>query len=292
MLQCVAVDAAREDLARGRHDRVVGARQPRDRVEQDDHVLLVLDQPLRLLDHHLRNLHVALRRLVEGRRDHFAADRALHVGDFFRPLVDQQHDQVDLGVVMGDAVRDVLQEHRLAGARRRDDQAALSLADRHHHVEHARREVFRVGLERDLRLRVERREVLEEHLLARPFRRLEVHRFDLDEREVALAVLGRANLARYGIAGVEVELADLRRRHVNVVRTRQVVVVRGAQEPEAVRQHLEHAFGEDQPALLGARLQDLEDELLLAHAGRARHIEPLRDLRQGADAHVLERREL
>jgi hypothetical protein len=41
-----------------------------------------------------------LRRLVEGRRNHFAADRPLHVGDFFRPLVDQQDDQVDLGMVL------------------------------------------------------------------------------------------------------------------------------------------------------------------------------------------------
>ena len=44
------------------------------------------------------------------------------------------------------------------------------------------------------------------------------------------------------------------------------------------------------PALLGSRLQDLEDQLLLAHAGRARHVELLGDLGQRADAHVLERR--
>ena len=72
----------------------------------------------------------------------------------------------------------------------------------------------------------------------------------------------------------------------------QVVVVGRAQEAEAVGQHLEHAFREDEAALLGARLQDLEDQLLLAHAGRARHVELLGDLRQRADAHVLERREI
>ena len=57
-LQRVAVDAARQDLARRRHDRVVGARQAGDRVEQDDDVLLVLDQALGLLDDHLGDLHV------------------------------------------------------------------------------------------------------------------------------------------------------------------------------------------------------------------------------------------
>ena len=93
------VETAGEHLARRRDHGVVGARQARDRVEQDHHVLLVLDQALGLLDHHLGDLHVALRRLVERRRDHLAVDRALHVGDFFRPLVDQQHDQVDLGMI-------------------------------------------------------------------------------------------------------------------------------------------------------------------------------------------------
>ena len=72
----------------------------------------------------------------------------------------------------------------------------------------------------------------------------------------------------------------------------QVVVVRRPQEPEAVGQHFEHALREDQAALLGARLQDLEDQLLLAHAGRARHVELLGDLGERADAHVLERRQI
>jgi hypothetical protein len=101
----------------------------------------------RLLDHHFGDLDVALRRFVEGRRDHLSAHRALHVGHLFGPLVDEQHDQVDLGMVLGDAVGDVLQQHRLAGARRRDDQAALPLADRHHQVEDPRRQVLAVGLE-------------------------------------------------------------------------------------------------------------------------------------------------
>jgi hypothetical protein len=87
-----------------------------------------------LLDHHLGDLDVALRRLVERRRDDLALHRALHVGDLLGPLVDQQHDQVDLGWFFGDRLRQGLQQHRLAGARRRDDHAALALADRRHQV--------------------------------------------------------------------------------------------------------------------------------------------------------------
>ena len=62
---------------------------------------------------------------------------ALHVGDFLRPLVDQQHDQRDLGMVGGDVVGDGLQHHGLAGARRGHDQAALAFADGAEQVEHA-----------------------------------------------------------------------------------------------------------------------------------------------------------
>src|SRR5207245_6831306 len=76
--------------------------------------------------------------------------------------------------------------------------------------------------------------------------------------------------------------------HVNVVWTRQVVVVRRAQEAEAVWQYLEHAFRENEPALLGLRLQDLKDQILLAHAGGARHREVFRDLRELLDAHVFQ----
>src|SRR5262249_19036570 len=81
-------------------------------------------------------------------------------------------------------------EHRLAGARRRDDEAALSFADRRPQVENARRQVLLYRLERDALLRVERRQVFEEELLARLLRRLEVHRFAFDQREIRSPSLG------------------------------------------------------------------------------------------------------
>ena len=82
------------------HSRVPGPGQPRDRVEEDDHVDAVLDHPLGLFQHHVGDLHVAGGRLVERAADDFAVaafDLPLHVGHFFGPLVDQQHDHVDSG---------------------------------------------------------------------------------------------------------------------------------------------------------------------------------------------------
>ena len=191
-------------------------------------------------------------------------------------------------MILRHRLRDALQQHRLAGARRRDDQAALALADRRHQIHDARRQVVGRRLEVEALLRIERRQVLEEQLVARLFGRLEVDRLDLDQREVALPFLRRPDLARDGVAGLQVELADLRRRDVDVVRARQVVVVGRAQEPEAVGQHFEHAFREDEAALLGLRLEDLEDQLLLAHAGRAGDVQVLGDLRELLDALVLQ----
>jgi hypothetical protein len=69
LLQGVGVDAAGEHLAGARHHGVVGAGQAGDGVEQDDHVLLVLDEALGLLDHHFGDLHVAGGRLVERADD-------------------------------------------------------------------------------------------------------------------------------------------------------------------------------------------------------------------------------
>ena len=219
-LQRVGIDAAREHFARRRHDGVVGARQAGDGIEQDHDVLLVLDQALGLFDHHFGHLHVARGRLVEGGADDFAAHRALHVGDFFGALVDQQHDQRDLGMIGGDGVGDALQQHRFAGARRRDDQAALALADGRQQIHHAAGEVVAHGFELETLVRIERRQVVEEDLVARFLGRLEVDGVDFDQREVTLAFLGRADLAGDGVAGAQIETADLRRRDVNVVGAR------------------------------------------------------------------------
>jgi hypothetical protein len=59
-------------------------REPCDRIEQDHDVALVLHEALPLFDHHLGDLHVPLRRLVEGRGDDLALHRPLHVGDLLR----------------------------------------------------------------------------------------------------------------------------------------------------------------------------------------------------------------
>src|SRR5262249_16770305 len=79
-LQRVRVDAAGEHLTGGRHHRVVGTPEPRNRIKQNDHIAAVLDQALGLFDHHFRDLNMARCRFVEGRGYDLALHRTLHVG--------------------------------------------------------------------------------------------------------------------------------------------------------------------------------------------------------------------
>src|SRR5580704_14696565 len=183
-------------------------------------------------------------------------------------------------MVRGNRIRDGLQHHRFSGAWRSDDQAALPLADGAEHVQHAPREVFLSGFQADAVGWIQRRQVVEKYLAARNFRVFEVDGFDFDQSEVAFAVLGRAHLAGYGVASAQIEFADLRRRDVDVVRAGQVVVFGSAQEAEAVRQAFQHAFREDQAVLFRLGAEDLEDQLLLAHARGAGNVQFLGYLRQ------------
>ena len=116
-------------------------------------------------------------------------------------------------------------QHGLAGARRRDDQAALSLAEGREQIHDAGAGVLAGGLKLQALLRIQRRQVVEQDLVAGFIGRLEVDGFDLDQREILFALMRRAYLAADGVAGLEVKFADLRGRHVDVVGARQVVVI-------------------------------------------------------------------
>ena len=70
-------------------------------------------------------------RLVGRGGEHLAPDDAAPpVGDLLRALVDEQDEDLRLGVVDADGVRELLEQLGLAGLGRGDDQAALALADR------------------------------------------------------------------------------------------------------------------------------------------------------------------
>ncbi len=185
-------------------------------------------------------------------------------------------------------MRDVLHHDRLAGLGLRDEQRALAFADRCDEVDDAAGDVLVnlevVAFEPELFLREQRGQVLEHDLVLVLLGGQAVDAVDLDQREVALAVLGHAHLALDHVAGVQVEAADLAGAEVDVVGRRHVARFDRAQEAEAVGQDLEHAVAEDLFAGLGALLHDREHQLLLAQAGdvvdlqRLAHLDELADM--------------
>jgi hypothetical protein len=75
----------------------------------------------------------------------------------------------------------------------------------------------------DALVRIERRQVVEVDAVAHLLRIVEVDGVDLEERKIALAFLGRADLALDGVASAQAEATDLAGAHIDVVRPRQVV---------------------------------------------------------------------
>ena len=145
-------------------------------------------------------------------------------------------------------MRDVLQQHGLAGSRRRHDQGALAFADRRYDIDDARGKILlgRIFVFHAQPLvRVERREIVEVDLVARFLGILKVDGVDLEQREIALAFLRASDLALDRVAGAQTESANLRRRDVDVVGAGQVVCFRRAQEAEAVLQNFDNAFADD-----------------------------------------------
>ena len=259
------VNAARSDLARVGKRVVVATGEARDRVEQNHNMLAELNHATRLLHHHLGDLDVADRFFVEGACDNLDMRRrvATEVGDFLGTLVDEKDDHMNILVIGGDGVGDLLQNHGLAGARRSDDERALAEAQRRNHVDHARFDLARAKhLKMDALVRVERGEVLEGRKIVDARRVAAVHALNAQQREVDLLVLGRTNDALDHMTATKAKMPDLRGRNIHIVGRWAVGVVGAAEESVAIGRDLERTLSDHQPLLLGARLEDFKDESL------------------------------
>ena len=250
---------------RRRQGEVVGAREAGDRVEQDHDVAAGLDLALGDLERHLGDVGVVLGRLVEGRADDLALDAAAHVRDFLGPLADEGDHQEDVRVVGADAVGDLLEEHRLAGLRRADDERALALADRVDEVDQPLAQVLRVGLEVDQLVRVDRGQVAEDRAAAGGLGVDAVDRIDPEHAPVLLGLARGADGAGDAVADAQAEAAHLAGADVDVLRAGQQAVA--AHEAEALVDDVEDAGRVVVAGALGLALEDAVDEVVLALAG-------------------------
>src|SRR5690606_37557334 len=158
---------------------------------------------------------------------------------------------------------DRLEHHRLAGLRRRHDEAALALADRRHQVDDPGRQDARVGLQAQPLLRVQRGQLGEVDAGLGLLRLHPVDRVETHQRVELLAPLPLAGLAhRTGddVALAQPVLADLRQRHVHVARARQVA---GGAHERVVVEDVEDARDRDEDVVLA------DHRLLVAVAAAA-----------------------
>ena len=85
----------------------------------------------------------------------------LHVGDFLRPLVDQQHEDVEVGIVLQGGAGHFLHQDRLAGPRRADDQSPLAEADGHDQIDHPHLDLVGRGFHADAQVGMQRGQFVE-----------------------------------------------------------------------------------------------------------------------------------
>jgi hypothetical protein len=123
---------------------------------------------------------------------------------------------VHFGVIGGDSVGDVLEDRRLAGFRRRHDQAALALAQRTHDVHDPGRQPIGRSLQPQPLVGKQRGQRVECGTMARLLGVHAVDRLDLEQRMVLLVVARGAHLAVYLVTATQLETSDLRQRHVDV----------------------------------------------------------------------------
>ena len=86
---------------------------------------------------------------------------AAEVRHLLRPLVDEQQDEVDLGMVLGDGLAQVLEQRRLARLGRRDDEPALAAPDGRDQVDDPQARLRLLGGQPERLVRVDGRQVLE-----------------------------------------------------------------------------------------------------------------------------------
>ncbi len=98
------------------------------------------------------------------------------------------------------------------------------------------------GLQNEAFVGKERRQIVEVRFVLGLVGFFLIHRLDFEQREKALLVLRGPDLAGDQVAGLQIEPANLRGRHINVLRARQIVETLRTQEAEAFGQHLQHAF--------------------------------------------------
>src|SRR6266566_1541957 len=151
-------------------------------------------------------------RIFPDRRARSACD---HFGHFLGPLVDQQHDDRDLRMILGDRVSHLVKQDCLSRARGRHDNAALTFANRCHDVDDAHAQIAILRLEAESLIGILRAQVVERNAILGLFGIFRIDALDFEQREVPFPRLGRPYLSTDLVSRSQAESLYLRRRDVD-----------------------------------------------------------------------------
>ena len=94
-----------------------------------------------------------------------------------------------------------------------------------------------------------------------------IDRVYLKQRKITLAFARTADEALDGVASTQAKPANLRRRHINIIWSGQIVGVWRAQKPETIEQDFDHTLTNNFDLFAGELFQNCEHQLLFAHDG-------------------------
>ena len=148
---------------------------------------------------------------VKGAGNNFTLDRAAHVRDFFRALINQQDHQHNFWVIALNRCCDLFHNRGLTGLWRRHDNAALSFTDRRDEVNDASGHVawIKWAFKLQLFIREQRRQVLEAGTVLSFFWISTIDGEHLKQRRIFLIASSGASHTRDMIAFTQTVLSSL-----------------------------------------------------------------------------------
>ena len=193
-------------------------REPRERVDDQHHVVALLGPAPGALERQLGDRHllarVRCRRSRSRTRPPLRASRHA-VASSGRSSTSSTISSTSPAVA--DAARDAAQQRRAAGPRRRlRTSTRCPIGERGEQVDGASQHVAGIGVERDPPLGQDRGQLVEVRAASPGQRLVAVDRVDVDERAVALAAARLARRPGDLVAGAQLAAADLRGRDVDV----------------------------------------------------------------------------
>ena len=153
-----------------------------------------------------------------------AVDLPLQIRHFFRPLVHQQQDKNNLGIICLNRFRNFLQQDGLAHSRRRNDEAALPATERRQQIDRARANGVRVRVLQDnSALRKLRCELVERCRLLPFLAGLILNLCNLVERQELLALYRQSHRAGNFLPGPQIVLLNQCTRNGHILGNRQEI---------------------------------------------------------------------